>query len=239
MASIVDDRGFNQGWQWSRTNELRMRRRARAIVDAVAPAADHRILELGCGTGELANMLAAETPARVTGVDLCQPFVDEANRKFARAKLNFVAADLSDPREIERLGDDWAAIVGNGILHHLHPVIDDALPQLRRLLRPGGRFVFWEPNLHNPYVLAIFGVPPLRRLAKLEPTEMAFTPGWIRTRLERAGYTGIDVRYRDFLVPGLPWPLVPLATRAGDVAERIPGVDRLAQSLFIVASAPR
>ena len=238
MASIVDDQGHNQGFAWTPTQAVRMTRRAEAILDAVNPRPGQRILELGCGCGEMASILASKTDAHVTGVDVCAPFVEQATRDHASARLDFVVADLSSSEDIQRLGQSWSAVVGNGILHHLYYVIDDALPRLRRLIAPGGRFVFWEPNLFNPYVLSIFTVPPLRKLARLEPDEMAFTPRWIREKLAKAGFTDVEVTFRDFLVPNVPFALVPLLTRVGDWAEKIPGVDHLAQSLFITATAP-
>ena len=238
MASIVDDQGYNQGYAWTRTQEVRIGRRAKAILEAVRPLPGHRILELGCGRGEMAKILSSQSVAHVTGVDVCEPFIAQATREHGSARLDFITADLSKAEDLERLGHSWSAVVGNGILHHLYYVIDDALPRLRRLIAPGGRFVFWEPNLFNPYVLSIFGVPPLRRLARLEPDEMAFTPSWIRDKLTRAGFINSEITFRDFLVPIVPFALVPLASRLGDWAEKIPGIDHLAQSLFIVATSP-
>lgn len=238
MASRVDDRGYNQGFAWTPAQRIRMERRAEAILDAALPKDGDRLLELGCGTGELASMLAGRTRAFVTGVDLCVPFVEEATRAFANERLNYVAADLSVAEGRERLGDGWAAIVGNGILHHLYFAIDPALVSMRQTLRPGGKLVFWEPNLFNPYVYAIFSFGPLRKLARLEPDEMAFTPAWIRGHLAAAGFTQIEVSFRDFLLPVMPEAMIPAVVRVGDVLERLPVVNRVAQSLFICASAP-
>lgn len=238
MASLVDDRGYHQGYRWTPTQRVRMERRAQAILDTLAPQEGDRLLELGCGTGELAQMLASNTRALVTGVDLCVPFIEQATSAFAGERLNFVAADLSQAEGRARLGSGWSAIVGNGILHHLTFGIGPALTSMRQLLRPGGRLVFWEPNLFNPYVFAIFSFGPLRKLTKLEPDEMAFTPRWIRDHLAAAGFTGIEVSFRDFLVPVVPLPLVPAIAQVGALVEQIPIVKRLAQSLFITASAP-
>jgi SAM-dependent methyltransferase len=236
MASLVDDRGYNQGFRWTPTTEVRMRRRADAILEAVGAGEGDRILEIGCGTGELAHFLARDTRAHVTGADLCEPFIAQAKASFGTDRLDFVTADLSKAEDIARLGRKFRAVVGNGILHHLYFHIDDAVERLAQLLVPGGRFVFWEPNLFNPYVYAIFSFKPLRKLAKLEPDEMAFTPRWISTHLERAGFTNVQAEFRDFLVPVVPFPLVPAVTKLGDVAEHLPGVNRLAQSLFITAT---
>jgi SAM-dependent methyltransferase len=234
VPSIVDDRGFNQGFSWNPTQEVRMRRRAEAILEAL-PAGPQKVLEWGCGTGELAHFLSNGS-SKVTGADLCAPFIEQATKNFGRQNLTFVETNLATEDGRAKLGRDWDAIVGNGILHHLYHHIDEALVSMRSMLRPGGRFVFWEPNLFNPYVFATFSFAPLRKLTRLEPDEMAFTPKWIEGHLRTAGFSAIDVSYRDFLVPNLPFSLVPLVTGAGAVVEKLPVVRRLAQSLFITAT---
>lgn len=237
MPSIVDDRGFNQGFQWSPTQETRMRRRAEAILEALpARGAEQRVLEWGCGTGELAHFIAEGSRSDVTAADLCAPFIEQAVQRFGRERLTYKVADLASEEGRASLGAGWDAIVGNGILHHLVNHIGPALSSMRSMLRDGGRFVFWEPNLWNPYVFALFSFGPLRRLGKLEPDEMAFTPRWIAGHLREAGFKNIEVSFRDFLVPNLPEKLVPLVTRVGDVVEKVPVANRLAQSLFITAN---
>jgi SAM-dependent methyltransferase len=233
VPSIVDDRGFNQGFTWNPTQEVRMRRRAHAILEALPPGSQ-RVLEWGCGTGELAHFLATDT-TEVTGADLCAPFIAQASRQCGREHLRFVEANLATETGRATLGKDWDAIVGNGILHHLYHHIGEALVSMRAMLRPGGRFVFWEPNLFNPYVFAAFSFAPLRKLAKLEPDEMAFTPAWIEGHLKTAGFSDIEVTFRDFLLPNVPFKLVPAVTSVGAVIEQLPVVKRLAQSLFITA----
>jgi 2-polyprenyl-3-methyl-5-hydroxy-6-metoxy-1,4-benzoquinol methylase len=70
-------------------------------------------------------------------------------------------------------GEAFDCIVGNGILHHLYPKIDDALVKIHHLLKPGGRIVFRESNIYNPYVYLIFDCSSMRRRARLEPDETA------------------------------------------------------------------
>lgn len=78
----------------------------------------------------------------------------------------------------------------------------------------------------------------MRRLAKLEPDEMAFTPAFIREKLSRAGLTAIRVDTRDFLLPNTPTALVGPVVAVGDRLDRIPVINRLAQSLFLSAEKP-
>jgi SAM-dependent methyltransferase len=240
MANIVDERGYNQIFARSPAQALRLRRRAQAIISALPLPADApgrraaRILELGCGMGELAHELAVLTEAQVTGVDLSEQFIARAREDYRRPNLDFIVADLT--KEIPVSGHErYHAITGNGILHHLYCHLDSVLPALHRWLQPGGRLVFWEPNLWNPYVWAIFTLPPFRRLAKLEPDEMAFTPGFIRAKLAKAGFVRVEIVTRDFLLPNTPKALIRPVVAVGDQLDRIPLVNRMAQSLFVVA----
>ena len=235
MASIIDERGFNQGFKLTAAQVLRLRRRAERIAAAMADRAkQNRVLELGCGTGELAAELARITEAHVTGVDLSQKFISLARETHVDPRLDFQVADLT--RELPVSPDSrYDYIVGNGILHHLYHQLDEVLPRLALWLNPGGRLVFWEPNLCNPYIHVIFSYSAPRRWARLEPDEMAFSAGFIRNKLLRAGYAKISATPRDYLLPNTPSLLVKPVIFLGDILERVPLLRITAQSLFIVA----
>jgi hypothetical protein len=102
-----------------------------------------------------------------------------------------------------------------------------------RLLKDGGEIIFLEPNIYNPYIYLIFSYPRLRALAKLEPDEMAFSKRFIIATLTRAGFKDTRVDYRDFLLPGVPGFLITPSIVAGAVLEKIPLVNKIAQSIFI------
>jgi SAM-dependent methyltransferase len=240
MASIVDERGYNQMFRRTPAQLLRLKRRAEAMVTEMAlPAlssarSNIRIIELGCGSGELAHELAVQTGSRVTGTDLSARFIGEARASFQHFGLDFIVADLTkEMPSVDARAYDY--IVGNGILHHLFHHLDSILPQLRRWLLPGGRIIFWEPNLRNPYIYSIFTFPRLRKWAKLEPDEMAFSSRWISDGLVAAGFTDIKVEPRDFLLPNTPTLLVPAVIKIGGVVENIPLLKQVSQSLFISA----
>lgn len=243
MASITDERGYNQSFKPSPAQTLRLQRRAEAMVcEMLLPVAPEErvrvhILEIGCGPGEMANHLAHLTGARVTGADLSARFIEQAKAAYVHPNLNFVVSDLSKEFPVSD-AERYDYIVGNGILHHLYFHLDTFLPVLHRWLAPGGRLIFWEPNLWNPYVFLIFSIPALRRFAKLEPDEMAFTARFITQKLLPANFHPVHVTNRDFLLPNTPAILVQPVIRLGSWLERIPGLDRLAQSVFIVATRP-
>jgi SAM-dependent methyltransferase len=233
MRSVRDESGFNQGWSGGLSTDVRTERRCDLLISRMAPAPARSVLEIGCGRGEIARQIARKTGMRVVGLDRSPRFVDEARSKVGTESAEFVVGDFTRPDDLENERFDY--IVGNGILHHLYHDLNPSLLAMRKLLTDDGRIVFLEPNLHNPYVFLIFSVRPLRRVFRLEPDEMAFSRRFAMRHLVDAGFTDIEVEYRDFLIPGVPaWMIRPLV-ELGDVAERTPGVRHLSQSLFISA----
>ena len=169
------------------------------------------------------------------GTDICVPFIEEANQRFQLPNLQYAVLDFNQASQFE--GETFDCIVGNGILHHLYYHLDAALTNMHRLLKPGGKIVFLEPNLYNPYVFSIFRTPYLRKLANLEPEEMAFSKPHVTKLLETAGYQDIVVEFKDFLLPGIPDVLISPSIAVGAVLERIPLVRMTSQSIFITATA--
>ncbi|MCX5202880.1 bifunctional class I SAM-dependent methyltransferase/N-acetyltransferase [Streptomyces sp. NBC_00237] len=105
-----------------------------------------RVLDLGCGPGRAALLLAAEAGARVTAVDLYEPFLDEL-----RASAS--ARGLSD--SIRTVNADMGALEGPGFEDGSFDLVwaegsaynigfATALARWKRLLAPGGVLVVSE-----------------------------------------------------------------------------------------------
>ena len=234
MVSIKDDRGYNQGFRLVKSTEVRMQRRADWMYSEMSASENKSILEIGCGTGEVSYWIAEKTSAQVHGTDFCVPFIEEARKKFQLPNLHY---DILDFNKLDQFkGEQFDYIIGNGILHHLFFHLDDALVNMKHLLKDGGKIIFIEPNYCNPYVYLIFTYARLRKFANLEPDEMAFSKSFIRKELHRAGYEDIHVEYKDFLVPGVPDFLIRPSIIIGDVLEKIPLIKIISQSLFIHAT---
>ncbi len=229
-----DDRGYNQGWADSYSTRVRAERRCDALIASMQVEPGRNILEIGCGTGDIAFMLAQKTNMQVLGTDLCVPFIEEAKKEFIHPTLRYDILDFNKIDEFKENRFDY--IVGNGILHHLYYHLDEALVNLRLLLKPGGKIIFWEPNLYNPYIYLIFSFQGLRKKAALEPDEMAFSKPFIEAKLKKAGFSEIQVSYRDFLLPGIPDALIKPSVVIGNVLEKIPLINKVSQSIFIEAS---
>jgi ubiquinone/menaquinone biosynthesis C-methylase UbiE len=104
-----------------------------------SPGAD--VLDVGCGTGSLA-LLLAEQGHRVTGVDLAPGMVAQARHKLAAAgyEVPIVLADAASPPVGDRRFD---VVVARHLLWNL-PQPRAALRRWIGLLRPGGHLVLVE-----------------------------------------------------------------------------------------------
>lgn len=103
-----------------------------------------RILNVGCGSGELSFLLAAEGHA-VVGIDPVPAYIDLA-RSMTPPALTERCAFTVHAIETMPLTETFDAIVSSDVLEHIE---DDraAVKRLAALLRPGGSMVISVPAL--------------------------------------------------------------------------------------------
>jgi ubiquinone/menaquinone biosynthesis C-methylase UbiE len=107
------------------------------------------VLDYGCGNGDLSFELLERGAKRVVGFDISESLVDEAGLRARQlgvaGQAEFHVADAHDTGFPDATFD---LVVGIAILHHL--MLPEALLEIRRVLKPGGRATFVEPLQHNP-----------------------------------------------------------------------------------------
>ncbi|HVY25041.1 MAG TPA: methyltransferase domain-containing protein [Polyangiaceae bacterium] len=103
------------------------------LIELLAPEPGQRVLDLGAGTGDLTQALAA-AGARPLGLDASQAMVSEARRKHPN--LDFV---VGDGQELSFDGE-FDAVFSNATLHWMARA-EDVARGVARALKPGGRFV--------------------------------------------------------------------------------------------------
>ncbi len=227
-----DEQGYNQIFPPSLAMQIRTQRRANYIADQIYPtcSTNSKILEIGCGTAEMTKMLSEQLPGQIIACDVSAKFLAQATYT-ASPRITFIHGDF---REVAAQHAPFDFIIGNGILHHLYYSLEKDLLTIKNLLTPQGKIVFLEPNLYNPYCWLIFTIPLLRKLARLDPDEKAFSKKFITHHLTKANFQNIKVEYHDFLLPNTPDKLITLLCKTGDILEQTP-LRYLTQSLFISA----
>ena len=103
------------------------------LVAAVVSARPARVLEVGCGWGELAEWVAQASGAAVTAVDLSPRMVELARERG-------VDAQLGDVQELPFVDEAFDVAIAAWMLYHV-PDLDRGLAELARVLCPGGRLV--------------------------------------------------------------------------------------------------
>ena len=127
-------------------DESRLRRRAAGyagagtredaripLVDAVVAAAPGRVLEVGCGWGELAEWIARETGAVAVAIDLSPRMVELAVERG-------IDASVADVQALPFADGEFDLVVAAWMLYHV-PDLQRGLSEIARVLRPGGTFV--------------------------------------------------------------------------------------------------
>ncbi len=104
-----------------------------SLLDLLAPKAGERILDLGCGTGQLTEKIA-RSGAFVQGIDSSLSMVSTAKANYPH--ISFAVADARD----FQVEDPLDAVFSNAVLHWVKQP-DAAIDCVEKALRPGGRFV--------------------------------------------------------------------------------------------------
>jgi ubiquinone/menaquinone biosynthesis C-methylase UbiE len=108
-----------------------------------------QVLDLGCGTGitTLAVLAALGESGRVCAVDLSEPMLAVARERIQLAQVTFIQADAAT---IASLADQSVdCVVCNSVFWQFRHK-PEVMAEMRRLLRPRGRFVF---NAPEPYFI--------------------------------------------------------------------------------------
>ncbi|HEV2729334.1 MAG TPA: class I SAM-dependent methyltransferase [Terriglobales bacterium] len=102
-----------------------------------------RALEIGCGQGfGMEIILRRFGAAKVSGIDLDPKMMARAQERIlpytGRADVS-----LGNVTAIQAVDESFDAVFDFGVIHHV-PAWEDAIREVRRVLKPGGVFVFEE-----------------------------------------------------------------------------------------------
>ncbi len=124
-----------------------------------------RLLDLACGSGELAWRLSRLHPERlqITGLDNSPQMLEQALQKLAGYnQAHFVLADASQPA-LPFSDASFEAVVFANALHYLRDS-ESLLLEVGRVLKPGGRLVIEDFTVHGRFFWPLFERFILRRL---------------------------------------------------------------------------
>jgi ubiquinone/menaquinone biosynthesis C-methylase UbiE len=112
----------------------------RWVFDQFHLPAECRILELGCGAGTLWRDNLERVPAgwKITLTDFSPGMLEQAQENLRESGRGF-AFEQVDAQSIPYDDERFDAVIANHMLYHV-PDRPKALAEMRRVLKPGGRF---------------------------------------------------------------------------------------------------
>jgi trans-aconitate 2-methyltransferase len=215
-----------------------MTRMGAAVVGRLTLRGDERVLDAGCGSGRVTELLLDRLPSgRVIALDASASMITEARGRLAPYgdRVEFLVADLARPLPVAEPVD---AILSTATFHWIRDH-DTLFRDLAAVLRPGGQLVAQCGGEGNVASL----IEVLRHVGDgwTGPWNFA-TPEETRRRLSAAGFTQIEAWLQDEeveLEPGEPLETYLATVSLGAHLDRLPLGQRPAFVKAVAARLPR
>ena len=153
------------------------------VLDWLAPLSSERILDLGCGDGQLSLRIAA-SGATVVGLDSSPPMI-------AAARALGIDAAFGDAEAIPFEAHSFDAVFSNAALHWVRNH-DAMLSCVKRVLKPGGRFVAEFGGFGNIAAIRVAMRTAIERFGhdgSKDDVNYYPTPAIYTCRLQQHGFT--------------------------------------------------
>ena len=227
-GKYLKEHGAGEVWNWETpAGNLRWQRRVKMLCSIINN--NDVVLEVGCGTGYFTKELV-KTKALITAIDISTDLINEAINTIKEPNVNFL---IENAYQMTFTDNSFDRVVGSSVLHHLD--VDKAIAEIYRVLKPGGKISFTEPNMMNPQIALQKNIPYIKRKLGDSPDETAFYRWVIKKKLLNAGFKLIEIKTFDFLHPQTPKSLVKSFNKFSRVLEKTPIISEIAGSIFIKA----
>ena len=191
--------GMDRGWK-------------RVLVEMAELKGDETVLDLACGTGDITFEVARRLDGgRGIGLDITHAMLEIAERKRRRSELNHVSFHRADILSMPFADESFDRVTGGYALRNVSD-LPAALAEIKRVLKPGGRFLsldFGHPRsriyrwVYLRYLtivgsaagLALHGDPDTYRYI---PETLKLYPGQRGVRELMQGTGFVDTGFREF-----------------------------------------
>ena len=191
----------------------------REVLGRLVLMGDERVLDAGCGTGQVTAALLDRLPhGNVVALDASPSMIEAARERLGHERVTYLVHDLLDPIPIEPVD----AVFSTATFHWV-PDQDVLFDHLAAILRPGGQLVAQCGGWGN--LARVNDAAERAAGIDLTATKVYATPEETWTRLEAAGFIDIETWLQEAPVT-LPADELELYLRtvilSGEVARRSP-----------------
>jgi ubiquinone/menaquinone biosynthesis C-methylase UbiE len=201
-----------------------LEKRTRFVVEHCPPG---RGLDVGCGTGVLAERL------RAAGFDMSGADPSDGMLEVLRSRAPGIEAVQASGTSLPWPDDSFDLVLCVAVMHHVADAADvrATLGEMVRVARAGGRVLVWDHNPRNPYWgLLMARVPQDTGDERLIP-ETEVIEG-----LEAAGARVLSSSQLGMVPDFTPRPALAAAAAAERAVERTPLIRRLAAHNVVLAT---
>jgi len=173
---------YDVGWRGELDRGKEQRGNLRTNLDFLAQTnllqPEDKILEIGCGIGTIVAELAGQG-RDIRGTDISQVAIEYGRRKYPGIRLEVQPAE-----ELAFEDGAFDAVLSFDLFEHIAR-IDRHVAEVRRLLKPGGYYLFQTPNKWSNAVFETLNHKTLK-WRRVHPS--LHTPGQLRRRLAKHGF---------------------------------------------------
>lgn len=148
-----------------------------------------RVLEIGCGTGSTALLLAPNAK-QIVATDISDEMVRIGRAKAAEQSVQNVSFHTATLEDGTIPGDPYDVVTAYNLLH-LAPDTETAIAHISTLLKPGGLFISKTPCLAGKYSLLRPIIAVMRLFGKAPPVSF-FRTRWLDAAMARHGFEIIE-----------------------------------------------
>ena len=157
------------------------------VIEELKSAKFDSLLDLGCGTGALTEMIAREFPeAKLAGLDLSDKMIAKAQEK----RITNCEFMVGDGEQLPYSDNSFEALICVLSIHH-HPNSNQTLAEMQRVLKPGGTLIICEMDppafmrfMYNALILKIVNTGDVHIFNRKELSQ----------DMRNAGFTQVEAR---------------------------------------------
>ncbi|MBE9041886.1 class I SAM-dependent methyltransferase [Oscillatoriales cyanobacterium LEGE 11467] len=115
-----------------------------------------KVIDIGCGSGLFLPMISQRC-RELVGVDISPEFLRDSRETIDRFGLSNTRVLLAKSEELPFPDNEFDVLLMVDAIHHIYHLSETVL-EMKRVLKPGGKLIIFEPNILNPalFLMCLF-----------------------------------------------------------------------------------